>query len=329
MLNYILSESPSGALWLIVINQDGSVSVNPSAGIEGEDQTPLYVQADNGSFYQVQPQDDRTLALIPQASSPYFGSVYTTDSPLELMCADGNTRYFGIDADGDYYTNTILIEPSGPVNVGYVRHMDMSYNVRNAIIEFLKGLTFTRYTVSTNKPLTFQFSSVNWEWPTPNKELVFPAVTVLDPINEDYAAHSLTPTVLEDTYDPNTGFVMVKDGEYIAELPVTIWAEDRYQRAAIIEGLEIAMNPDIFRMGIFLPMPMGYGRLARFTMIGFKKLDTAETTFKGRLQTLFRIRVEADYVRRIQIPILKPQLIDQIGGVALPPIDLSKTILTQ
>ncbi len=190
-------------------------------------------------------------------------------------------------------------------------NMGLSLAVGEVFADFLKTLSFTRYS-KDNKPQTFNFAKVSGEWSPPTEQLQYPAASVATPVPEAYDAFGFTPVVYEDTYDASTGMTLVKYGEWSADLFITIWASDKWMRDAVMEGIESAMNPRLDITGMFLPVPANYGLDARFTLMEAKKLDTSETVFRNELQTLVTIKSRADYVRKVNIPVLKPTIITTV-----------------
>lgn len=190
-------------------------------------------------------------------------------------------------------------------------NMGLSVAVGEVFTNFLKTLSFTRYS-KDNQPQIFNFKKVSGEWSPPTEQLQYPAASVATPVPETYEAFGFTPVVYEDTYDATTGMTLVKYGEWSADLFITIWASDKWMRDAVMEGIEAAMNPRLDITGMFLPVPANYGLDARFTLMEAKKLDTSETVFRNELQTLVTIKSRADYVRKVAIPILQPNIITTV-----------------
>jgi hypothetical protein len=186
-------------------------------------------------------------------------------------------------------------------------NMGLSKACGTAFANFLKGLSFTGYT-NDNQPVTYKFINVNDEWSPPTKQLEYPSASIAIPVQESYEPFGFTPVVYDDSYDPVSNTSIVKYGEWTASLFLTIWASDFWMRDAIVEGIEANMNPTLDRMGMFLPVPANYGLDCRYTLIDAKKLDTQEFVFRNELQTLITIKTQADYVRRVAIPFLQPNV---------------------
>lgn len=186
-------------------------------------------------------------------------------------------------------------------------NMGLSKSCGGALMDFLSGLTFTRYSEG-GTPGTFKFVNVSDEWTPPNTQLQYPAASVATPVLEEYKAFGLTPVVYEDSYNPIDGTTIVKYAEYSTQFFITVWASDPFMRDAILEAIEQAFNPRLDIGGVFLPMPSNFGLTMRATLLEAKKLDTQETVFRNELQTLLTVRIEADAVKKMQIPLMNPTI---------------------
>ena len=184
----------------------------------------------------------------------------------------------------------------------------MSDAVCDALVLFLQGLQFKSFDETGMNSKPFSFSNVWREWPSPGVSLQYPTAVVL-PVPEEYEPSSLTPFVMEETYNPADGSVLVKPSEFVAQLPITIWTLNAKQRDAVMEGLEYAFNPNLDQYGVFLTLPGKFSTTARFAMLGNKKLDTQDNTFRGELQNTVIVKCWADYVYKTYIPLIVPSLI--------------------
>ncbi len=113
---YIITESPTGNKYVIRIASDQSLNPDYLLGRSGVDQSPLYIQGDDSTYYQVYVADDLSVQFVPQTSTPTSGYIYTLTNPLAIMGANQTLYYIRVGKDGGYYIVDAGFQPV-PVDI--------------------------------------------------------------------------------------------------------------------------------------------------------------------------------------------------------------------
>jgi len=120
------------------------------------------------------------------------------------------------------------------------------------------------------------------EWPDALKSLTFPSIVVLpgDPV---IIPRGLANSVDESTHDTfGRGTAVLPLHEHQERIVLEIWATTRFQRAAIVAGLQRAFDPAEEMSGIRITLPDYLGQVARFTLEGDARLDDDDSPKRRR-----------------------------------------------
>jgi hypothetical protein len=197
-------------------------------------------------------------------------------------------------------------------------------DVRDALAAALKRhIAALRFRGSDD---TDRFAVVDDDWPTYNDRQVVPSACV-DPGAWRYAPWSMTPHLLEDTWEPKgmPGWGLYKVAEIEADFVLACRTNLPAERKVLIHSIEDAfetprllMDQHGARYGILLPLPDYYGLLGRFTLTGGQILDTEDKAARSQKDALFTISVQAS---KVQVGPVFPMSINirkQLGGPDAP-----------
>lgn len=161
---------------------------------------------------------------------------------------------------------------------------------------------------------SFGFAEVYDEWPRWTDSYVAPAAVVLPDEEITYADARLTPTLLEDTWEPQDstgtplglpgwGLYELADGEL--DLQVNVRAPTGGERTAIVKGIETSFVPtrvtsdygEGARYGILLDLPEYFGLQGRFSLQSTRVLDDPEATTRNQREAIMVVRAQAPQVK--------------------------------
>ena len=178
-----------------------------------------------------------------------------------------------------------------------------SRDVRNAA-----ALALARHLAELSFELggqTFGFTKVFDEWPSYAQRYKPPAACVL-PSSWSYGAWGLTPTLLEDTWEPTgqQGFGLYKTAELECELEVSIRTTSTAEREAITLGVEDAFHNNKMLMSqagarnsVLLSMPEYYNLPARFSLLRGRTIDDEDHAMREKRDVVLTIGVQASKVK--------------------------------
>src|SRR3974390_74479 len=143
-----------------------------------------------------------------------------------------------------------------------------------ALLGSLAGVTF-EIENPPGPPAAFRIprSHLLDEWPDALKSLTFPSIVVLpgDPV---IIPRGLANSVDESTHDTfGRGTAVLPLHEHQERIVLEIWATTRFQRAAIVAGLQRAFDPAEEMSGIRITLPDYLGQVAGFTLQGGRGPD--------------------------------------------------------
>jgi hypothetical protein len=169
-----------------------------------------------------------------------------------------------------------------------------------ALRDHLATLTFV------NGGAPFCFAEVFEEWPAYLDRYVPPSACVL-PGAWKYGDSNFTPTLLEDTWEPEgeSGWGLYKTAELEVDFEVVVGATSPSEREAIVLGVEDAFQaPGLLmdeaqgpRNAIILPLSAYYGLSARFALLSARVIDSEEQAMRERREAIFTIQVQAPKVK--------------------------------
>jgi hypothetical protein len=167
-----------------------------------------------------------------------------------------------------------------------------------------------------------RFQEVFSEWPTANDRHVSPAACVT-PVNRLlYSEARLTPSLLEDTWEPRgmRGFGLYALAEGTKDFEVVIRAATKAERRALVAGIEgLFLAPGVLnnraqgaRYGVVQTMPEYWGLLCRLSLQDKQLEDTEESAQKNRWEATFLVRAQAPLVKLDVVTPFKVKIVEQI-----------------
>lgn len=171
----------------------------------------------------------------------------------------------------------------------------------STLAERLRALEFTDPT-----GFRFRFAEVFEDWPSYSSKYVPPSACVL-PGSWTYADALMTPTLLEDTWEPHgeAGFGLYKLSEVEVDFEVSLRTDSAAQRDDVMLGLEEAfqspgllMDHDIgARYGVLIEMLDYYKQCVRFALQGARMIDGEDAAMREHRDAVFTIRGIAPQVK--------------------------------
>ena len=149
---------------------------------------------------------------------------------------------------------------------------------------------------------TDRFAIVDDDWPTYNDRQVVPAACV-EPGAWKYGAWSTTPTLLEDTWEPQgmPGWGLWKVAELEADFVLACRTNLPAERKVLVKAIEDSFEgrgQEIGeRYGLILPLPDYYGLKVRFAITGGQIIDTEDKAARSQKDAVFTISVQANKVQ--------------------------------
>jgi hypothetical protein len=167
-----------------------------------------------------------------------------------------------------------------------------------ALRRHLEGLTF-----GING---FSFVQVFDEWPSYMDRFVTPSACVL-PSSWDYVDALLSPTLLEDTWEPKgqQGWGLYKCSEIDCTLEVSIRASSIAAREDIMLGVEESFQDtgllmsEAFgpRYGLLLPLPEYYSMRGRFALKSMRQIDDEDHSMREQRDAVVTVSAQTSQVK--------------------------------
>lgn len=178
--------------------------------------------------------------------------------------------------------------------------LDVRSAMATAIARKLRDSVFPRGSGGSIK-----FAEVFESWPSYEQRYVPPSACVL-PTPTLYDAARLTPTLLEDTWEPpgDVGFGLYQLADIEVEFEINIRAASSAERSDIIAGLEQAWVADGIlmdqvagaRYGILLEMPEYWGLCAGFSLVSARTLDDEDKAMREHREAVLSVKGVASQV---------------------------------
>lgn len=153
---------------------------------------------------------------------------------------------------------------------------------------------------------TIRFAEVFDAWPRYTDRHVAPAACVL-PSSWIYDAARMTPTLLEDTWEPKgaVGFGLYKLADITADFDIMIRAPSDAERSVLIAGLEqIWVAPEVLmdplqgaRYGVLLEMPEYWNVCAGFALKSARVLDDETRAMREHREAILTVTGQAPQVK--------------------------------
>jgi hypothetical protein len=174
-----------------------------------------------------------------------------------------------------------------------------------------------------------RFTNVFDEWPAYLDRYLPPVACVL-PAGWTYGAWSFTPTLIEDTWEPQgaQGFGLYKTAELECEMEVSLRTTTPAEREAIVLAIEDAFqDPQMLmsqargpRNSVILPMPEYYGLTARFSLQRGRTIDDPDSALRERRDAVMTVSVQANKVKLGPVFPMALHLTKQSGEIVVDSI---------
>lgn len=160
---------------------------------------------------------------------------------------------------------------------------------------------------------TAKFSRVYDDWPDFNRDFNPPSASILVE-SAEVDASGLAPYVVREIEAGSDGILIVKDGEWLADLMVDVWTSTIDDMDGAVRSLQEVLNPDQDQYGLRLPLGDSYfGATAQFTYKGEKVLQTEERTIAGIRRTSLTVGCQGEYLRAVRAKAFAPKVMIAVG----------------
>lgn len=138
-----------------------------------------------------------------------------------------------------------------------------------------------------------RLSKVYDDFPGAHVQLEYPSASLVA-VGQVEHRGGFTPSVREDTYDPDRGTVVWVLGEATGTLQLDIWADNKATADAFYARLPALMNPGEGMSGLHLWLPPGYlSAPCRYLLVGRERRDTVESAYANERRVQASIRFDA------------------------------------
>jgi hypothetical protein len=189
-----------------------------------------------------------------------------------------------------------------------LRQLDESFAIGTAFEQRLRNL---RYGNLPNDYLKKCF--VTWAEPEDVRE--YPTVAII--IREGkYEAHSLSSTLLDETYNPTAGTVLVQDAEFVTDVELHIVCNDPIQRSRVIRSIREALQEqEIWKKEIanlYLPVRTYQKNPVELSLLvtELRLIDTETEDMRRERKAILVVHTRMPVLREVQITELQPRVPD-------------------
>lgn len=204
-----------------------------------------------------------------------------------------------------------VLGPSRPHELAAEATLDAEGNARAALAAYLAVARFRRWGGDDpHDDVAFGFAQVLEEWPEADRELEYPAASIIPAGEPMQDGHSLSPTPLVDTLDCyGEGTVLWKLAELVLTFQVDVWATEALTRAAVAARL-----PGLFAPGedggrvVLAGSPRYFGRPVRASLQSMRRMDTVAGVWARERRLMARVRCETPVVELRRAARLEPDV---------------------
>lgn len=135
----------------------------------------------------------------------------------------------------------------------------------------------------------------------------FPACIVSTPGGGEYEARSLTPSVNPGLRLPAPdGRYIVATADYSHDVELELWATDNAERDALVQMLEQAFMPVLYRSGFALELPFYFNARAVYLLKSLQLTDSEDDAVKRYRKATFTLSAVLPLLRLVSLPDAKP-----------------------
>jgi hypothetical protein len=186
-----------------------------------------------------------------------------------------------------------------------LRQLDETFAIATALVERLKGLA---YYTGINDTIKECFAT----WAEPEVVREYPTLAVI--VREGkYEAHSLSATVLDETYDAETKTVLVQDAEFVTDAELHIVCNDPVQRSRVIRAVREALQTrDVWKRDIanlYLPVRTYQKTSVELSLFvtGVRLIDTETEDLRRERKAVLTVNIRVPVLREVQVTELQPR----------------------
>jgi|SRR5580698_154881 hypothetical protein len=186
--------------------------------------------------------------------------------------------------------------------------LDARQHAIHALFDYLADVEFSLDENGDGKVRQFRIKRSNFldEWPDDMKTLVFPSIAAL-PGEVTLTGRGFANDLDESTLDVfGKGTCVLPLHEHQEKIVLDVFATTRFQRAAVVAGLETAFDASEEMSGIRLRLPRYFGQVARYTLEKTEIVDDADSA-RRRRQAKLTVRMEVDVSRLVDVVEIRPR----------------------
>ena len=141
-----------------------------------------------------------------------------------------------------------------------------------------------------------ELQAVYDDFPSPSQKLKYPCATIFTGNPE---LENLMPYVIAkgSDADPDNKYMVRRVvGHYTFKLQVDVWCETKFDRHRLHELIFTGFNTNAAQMGISKQLDEYFNEYARYTMTGFKFMDSEEGSQRSEWRVKFDVMVDCKAV---------------------------------
>lgn len=224
----------------------------------------------------------------------------TTPAPQTYIPPQGRTRLLTTPSVPTRFTGNVEVDARTALTRGLAEYIEqLSFNMQGG-----RALRFKR---------TFDAYS------EPEQLVAYPSCVVMTTGAAQYEARSFTPTMNFDCRLPAPdGRYLVVSADYTQDITVQLWANDPPERQGLVQMLELALNPVMYRYGFVLELPFYFNQRAVYELKDMSYEDSEEDSVRRYRKASFTLKGTVPLTRLVSAPDAKPAFdLRAVGSDAL------------
>lgn len=212
----------------------------------------------------------------------------TTPAPQTYVPPTGRTR--------------LLTSASVPTHFTANVEVDARTALTRGLSEYIEQLSF-----QSAGGRQLRFKRVLESYSEPEQLVAYPSCVVMTTGAATYEARSFTPSMaFSDRLPAPDGRYLVVSADYVQNITVQLWANDPPERQGLVQMLELALNPVLYRYGFVLELPFYYNQRAVFELLDMSYEDSEEDSMRRYRKASFTLKGTVPLTRLVSAPDAKP-----------------------
>lgn len=185
------------------------------------------------------------------------------------------------------------------------------------LAQYIAALTFYRPGAAGQPPIPFTIPTDRFfiEQPDVKTSMTFPCISVVHD-TASYDVIGLVSYVEEDSLDVyGKGTLVQWQSEYVENIQLEVWCNERAERRAILGQIETSMSPTEQQSGVRFHMPDYYDQLVCFTLNNRLLVDGPDAA-RGRRSATLGIEMRFNIVKLINVGLMTPVVTTNVDVAA-------------